>query len=69
MLKLQVRRRRDRAASLTAHFNAAQRAAESMLPSPGRLLEDPYAQDFAGPYKGALITPSIAPAAVTVIDY
>jgi methyltransferase (TIGR00027 family) len=39
-------RRLDRKASLTAQINAAQRAAETLLPPDRRLLEDPYSRHF-----------------------
>ena len=39
-------RRLDRTASLTAQFNAAQRAAETLRPPNRRLLNDPYARHF-----------------------
>lgn len=67
--KLPVRRRLDRAASLTAHFNAAQRAAESLQPSARRLLEDRYSHHFAGPYKRVLVTSGVAHTAIKVIDH
>lgn len=61
-------RRLDRAASLTAHINAAQRAAESMQPASRRLLDDPYARHFAGPYAPLLTTRWIARTALSVLD-
>ncbi|WP_343708659.1 SAM-dependent methyltransferase [Mycobacterium sp.] len=63
-----TRRRLDRAASLTAQFNAAQRAAEYMQPVARRLLDDPYSRHFAGRYTPLLITPLVARAALLVID-
>ncbi|MGB6208432.1 class I SAM-dependent methyltransferase [Mycobacterium sp.] len=39
-------RRLDRKASLTAQINAAQRAAETLLPPRRRLLDDPYSRHF-----------------------
>lgn len=67
-MTLLERRRLDRAASLTAQFNAAQRAAESMQPATRRLLDDPHSAPFAGRYRALLITPWVARTALTVID-
>lgn len=63
-------RRLDRAASLTAQFNAAQRAAETLRPPNRRLLDDPYSRHFVEhPALRAIVAHACsADAALRVLD-
>lgn len=63
-------RRLDRKASLTAQINAAQRAAETLLPPGRRLLDDPYSRHFVRhPALRAMVAHRLAAeAAIRVFD-
>jgi methyltransferase (TIGR00027 family) len=63
-----IRRRLDYAASLTAHFNAAERAAESLQPACRRLLNDSESRFFAGPYAPVLTIPVVARVGLRLLD-
>jgi methyltransferase (TIGR00027 family) len=67
---LATRRRLDRKASLTAQINAAQRAAETLLPPGRRLLDDPYSRHFVRhPALRAMVAHRLtAEAAIRVLD-
>ncbi|MGA8545549.1 MAG: SAM-dependent methyltransferase [Mycobacterium sp.] len=64
-------RRLDRKASLTAQINAAQRAAETLLPPGRRLLDDPYSRYFVRhPLLRAVLAHRVAAdAAIRVFDW
>jgi methyltransferase (TIGR00027 family) len=64
-------RRLDRKASLTAQINAAQRAAETLLPPGRRLLDDPYSRHFVRhPALRAMVANRLtADAAIRLFDH
>ncbi|MFX0576910.1 class I SAM-dependent methyltransferase [Nocardia nepalensis] len=62
------RRRIDHRPSLTAQFNAAQRAAESLQPADRRLLDDRYSRMYAGRFAPLLALPPLARASLRASD-
>ncbi|MFE3542988.1 class I SAM-dependent methyltransferase [Nocardia sp. NPDC059177] len=63
------RRRIDHRPSLSAQFNAAQRAAESLQPVDRRLLDDRYSRMYAGRFAPLLAFPPLARAALLASDH
>lgn len=63
-------RRLDSSASLTAQFNAMQRAAESMQPRERRMVDDPYAKHFVShpALRAVLVHPLSAQLTLRALD-